>query len=73
MYHHFLGYSLLALISVNIFKGIAILKPHQLIWKWAYIALLGIFAAVILGFETYSWCKFISENKMRASPPPRAD
>lgn len=73
MYHHFLGYALLALISVNIFEGIAILKPHQLVWKWAYIGLLGILAIVALGFETYSWCKFISDKKKKASPPlPRA-
>ncbi|KAH9803884.1 cytochrome b561 and DOMON domain-containing protein [Citrus sinensis] len=70
MYHHFLGYALLALISVNIFEGIAILKPHQLVWKWAYIGLLGILAIVTLGFETYSWCKFISDKKKKASGQP---
>uniref|UniRef100_A0A2N9G7H4 DOMON domain-containing protein n=1 Tax=Fagus sylvatica TaxID=28930 RepID=A0A2N9G7H4_FAGSY len=36
MYHHFLGYALLAVISVNIFQGISIVKPVHT-WKWVYI------------------------------------
>ncbi|KAM3744169.1 hypothetical protein ACB098_06G032100 [Castanea mollissima] len=57
MYHHFLGYALLATISVNIFQGIAILKPVYT-WKWAYVAILGAFGVVTIAFEIYTWIKF---------------
>ncbi|KAI3466266.1 hypothetical protein Pfo_022929 [Paulownia fortunei] len=58
MYHHFLGYALLALISVNIFEGIKILAPDHA-WKWAYIGVLGAFGAVVLAFEVFTWTKFL--------------
>ncbi|KAL2460942.1 Cytochrome b561 and DOMON domain-containing protein [Abeliophyllum distichum] len=50
MYHYFLGYALLTLISINIFKGIAILKPEDT-WKWTYIGVLGFLAITALAFE----------------------
>ena len=62
MYHHFLGYALLALISVNIFQGIAILKPDHT-WKWAYIGVLGALAAITLAFEIRTWVKFLQSPK----------
>lgn len=62
MYHHFLGYALLALIAVNIFQGIAILKPDQT-WRWAYIGVLGALASITLAFEIFTWVKFIIEKK----------
>ncbi|KAL2495893.1 Cytochrome [Forsythia ovata] len=58
MYHHFLGYALLTLISINIFKGIAILKPED-DWKWSYIGLLGFLATTALAFEVCTWTKFL--------------
>lgn len=78
MYHHFLGYALLATISVNIFQGIAILKPVYT-WKWAYIAILGAFGAVTIAFEIYTWIKFKrdiknknkNQEKQSAEPPPK--
>ncbi|KAF3453416.1 hypothetical protein FNV43_RR03856 [Rhamnella rubrinervis] len=64
MYHHFLGYALLAVISVNIFKGIDILKPDNA-WKWGYIGVLGVLALVALVFEIVTWIKFIKSKKDR--------
>ncbi|XP_031286442.1 cytochrome b561 and DOMON domain-containing protein At4g12980-like [Pistacia vera] len=55
MYHHFLGYSLLAVISINIFRGISILKPEHHIWKWSYIGVLGVLGLITLFFEIFSW------------------
>ncbi|CAN0900960.1 Cytochrome b561 and DOMON domain-containing protein At3g25290 [Linum grandiflorum] len=63
MYHHFLGYGLLAVIGINIFQGIGILRPDYT-WKWAYIAILAAFAIVVLILETYTWIKFY-----RPQPP----
>ena len=62
MYHQFLGYALLALISVNIFQGIAILKPDHT-WKWAYIGVLGALAAITLAFQICTWVKFLQSSK----------
>ncbi|KAK6132858.1 hypothetical protein DH2020_033389 [Rehmannia glutinosa] len=58
MYHHFLGYALLALISVNMFEGIKILRPAHA-WKWAYIGVLGVLGAVAMALEVFTWTKFL--------------
>ncbi|KAJ7963768.1 Cytochrome b561 and DOMON domain-containing protein [Quillaja saponaria] len=58
MYHHLLGYALLALIIINIFKGIEIMKGDPN-WKKAYIAILVFLSAVTLGFEIFTWTKFL--------------
>lgn len=69
MYHHFLGYALLALIVVNIFQGIAILRSENKIWKWAYIGVLGILAFVVLTCEVLTWIVFIKKrNKDKNAP-----
>ncbi|PIN25562.1 putative membrane protein [Handroanthus impetiginosus] len=66
MYHHFLGYSILTLISVNIFEGIKILdsKPDH-VWKWTYVGLLGALGGVALLLEAYTWFKFGIEKYSR--------
>ena len=64
MYHHFLGYALLAVIAINIFKGISILKGGSG-WRWAYIGILILLGAVTLGLEIYTWVKFIGEKRRR--------
>lgn len=64
MYHHFLGYSILVLISFNIFLGIKILEPAY-VWKWAYIGVLGGLGAVALPFEACAWIKFLVEKSYR--------
>lgn len=66
MYHHFLGYALLAAISVNIFNGITILKPNKS-WLWEYIGVLAVFAIIAIGMEIFTWAKFI-QQKARAPP-----
>ncbi|KAK3030045.1 hypothetical protein RJ639_038144 [Escallonia herrerae] len=64
MYHHFLGYALLAVISANIFEGIAILRPENT-WKWAYIGLLGVLLSIALVLEIFTWCKFFCEKNRK--------
>ncbi|KAJ7960811.1 Cytochrome b561 and DOMON domain-containing protein [Quillaja saponaria] len=61
MYHHLLGYALLTVIIINIFKGINIMKgvPN---WKWAYIAILIFLSAVTLCFEIFTWTKFLLQK-----------
>ncbi|KAI5581520.1 hypothetical protein BDE02_07G023500 [Populus trichocarpa] len=69
MYHHFLGYALLAVISVNIFHGIDILRPDHS-WKWAYVGILGVFAVIAIALEIYTWAKFLTEDKKSKTVKP---
>ncbi|XP_057795287.1 cytochrome b561 and DOMON domain-containing protein At4g12980-like [Salvia miltiorrhiza] len=67
MYHHFLGYAIMALISFNIFLGIKILEPEH-VWKWAYIGVLGGLGSVALSFELLGWTKFLIEKSSSSKP-----
>ncbi|CAN0900961.1 Cytochrome b561 and DOMON domain-containing protein At4g12980 [Linum grandiflorum] len=64
LYHHFLGYGLLSVIIINMFKGIAILKPNYT-WKWGYIGILSCLAALALAMEIWSWIKFLHIRKLQ--------
>ncbi|ONK69896.1 uncharacterized protein A4U43_C05F27980 [Asparagus officinalis] len=57
IYHHSLGYALVALAVVNIFKGLAILRPPAT-WKWVCIGILIGLACVALFLEITTWVKF---------------
>ncbi|CAJ1971426.1 unnamed protein product [Sphenostylis stenocarpa] len=57
MYHHFLGYGLLAIIVINIFKGIHILEGGDA-WKWGYIGVLAFLGAIAFGLEVFTWIRF---------------
>ncbi|KAL5548444.1 hypothetical protein UlMin_003675 [Ulmus minor] len=72
MYHHFLGYALLALISFNIFKGIAILKPDHT-WKWAYIGVLAALGLITLILEIWTWAKFFKDKDKESKPTSKND
>ncbi|XP_051126031.1 cytochrome b561 and DOMON domain-containing protein At5g35735-like [Andrographis paniculata] len=58
MYHHSLGYVLLALMAVNIFEGIKIVQQNQA-WKWAYVGVLAALGFIALAFEIFTWIKFV--------------
>ncbi|GMI63767.1 hypothetical protein like AT5G35735 [Hibiscus trionum] len=67
VYHHFLGYALLVMIPVNIYKGIKILKPDNRTWKWAYNGILVLLAMVVLALEIYTWAKFLCAKYYKKS------
>ncbi|KAF9678312.1 hypothetical protein SADUNF_Sadunf07G0021800 [Salix dunnii] len=62
IYHHFLGYALLAVISLNIFHGIDILKPDHS-WKRAYVGILGVFGVIVTALEIFTWAKYLTKEK----------
>ncbi|OVA04052.1 Cytochrome b561 [Macleaya cordata] len=62
IYHHLLGYTLIILIAVNIFKGINILRPDK-IWKRTYVGVLGTLALTALILEVFTWTKFMQNCK----------
>ncbi|KAF8391574.1 hypothetical protein HHK36_023880 [Tetracentron sinense] len=61
IYHHFLGYSLIVVIIVNVFDGISILQPSQN-WKWSYVGILVLLASIVLVLEVFTWIKFIKKK-----------
>ncbi|KAI9108613.1 hypothetical protein K1719_020497 [Acacia pycnantha] len=63
MYHHFLGYGLLVIIIMNIFRGIRILQAGEG-WKWAYVGILAFLGAITVGLEIFTWVKFYNEKMM---------
>ncbi|XP_058745046.1 cytochrome b561 and DOMON domain-containing protein At3g25290-like [Vicia villosa] len=58
MYHHFLGYGLLAIIIINIFKGIGILNGGDK-WKWSYIGILICLGAIAFAMEIFTWIRYL--------------
>lgn len=64
MYHHFLGYALLAAIAVNIFQGIGILEANKT-WKVAYIGILGTLGGITVALEIYTWVKFCRDKRQK--------
>ncbi|KAG0457990.1 hypothetical protein HPP92_023147 [Vanilla planifolia] len=65
IYHHFVGYSLVALTVVNIFKGFKILKPPPK-WRWVYVAILASIGCAVLVLEIITWYKFYVLQKKKA-------
>nr|XP_043611345.1 cytochrome b561 and DOMON domain-containing protein At4g17280-like [Erigeron canadensis] len=54
IYHHSLGYGVIVLGIINIFKGFDILNPDMK-WKRFYTGIIVILAAVALVLEVYTW------------------
>lgn len=66
IYHHTIGYTVIVLAVVNVFKGLDILSPEKQ-WRNAYTAIiiaLGIAAAVL---EAFTWYVVIKRGKTEES------
>ncbi|KAL4199101.1 hypothetical protein AMTRI_Chr03g49550 [Amborella trichopoda] len=57
IYHHFMGYSLISIIIVNIYKGFRILDP-PIPYQWAYYGVLFFIGALALLLEIFTWVRF---------------
>ncbi|CAL4938054.1 unnamed protein product [Urochloa decumbens] len=62
IYHHSVGYSVIVLAAVNIFKGLDILKPATG-YKTAYIVVLATLGGVALCLEAITWPIAIRKRK----------
>ncbi|KAL1560016.1 cytochrome b561 and DOMON domain-containing protein-like protein [Salvia divinorum] len=62
VYHHFIGYSVIVLSIINIFKGFNILHPDQK-WRTAYIGVLIGLAALAAILEIYTWYVVLKRKK----------
>ncbi|KAG1342219.1 Cytochrome b561 and DOMON domain-containing protein [Cocos nucifera] len=64
VYHHLVGYSVIVLSVVNIFKGFDILDPAKK-WKHAYIAIIATLGGVALVLEAVTWA-IVLKRKSRS-------
>ncbi|KAL0321082.1 UNVERIFIED_CONTAM: cytochrome and DOMON domain-containing protein [Sesamum radiatum] len=68
MYHHSVGYSVIVLSIINIFKGLDILNPGEK-WKRAYVEILIGLALVAATLEVYTW--YIVVKRKKTSSPQK--
>ncbi|KAL3850945.1 hypothetical protein ACJIZ3_012827 [Penstemon smallii] len=66
VYHHVIGYSVIVLSIVNIFKGFDILNPEEM-WKRIYVGILIGLAFVVAILEVYTWIVVVKRNKSESS------
>ncbi|XP_022724246.1 cytochrome b561 and DOMON domain-containing protein At5g47530-like [Durio zibethinus] len=66
IYHHLVGYTVIILSVINIFKGFDILKPERK-WKNAYIGVIValVFNAVML--EAYTWFVVVRRKRSESA------
>ncbi|TVU10119.1 hypothetical protein EJB05_43628 [Eragrostis curvula] len=62
MYHHSVGYTVIVLGIVNIFKGMTILGVEQR-WRTAYIFAVCVLGAVAVALEAVTWCVVVRRRK----------
>ncbi|MFS8025865.1 putative cytochrome b561 and DOMON domain-containing protein [Helianthus anomalus] len=62
IYHHSLGYSIIILGIINIFKGFDILNPEKK-WERAYTGIIIILAIVAAILEAYTWLVVLKRKK----------
>ena len=54
IYHHSIGYSILILSIINVFKGFNVLSPaHK--WKLAYVVAIAVVGGVAVVLEAVTW------------------
>ncbi|KAL8228241.1 hypothetical protein R6Q57_015825 [Mikania cordata] len=62
IYHHSLGYSIIILGIINIYKGFHILNPEKK-WERAYTGIIVILAIVAAVLEAYTWHVVLRRKK----------
>lgn len=69
IYHHGVGYTVIVLSVINIFKGFDILKPGSG-WKDAYIAIIATIGGITIFLEAITWI-IVIKRKSRSSEKPQ--
>lgn len=54
VYHHLVGYAVIVLSIINVFKGLDILDPHKK-WRTAYITVISILGGIAVVLEVITW------------------
>ncbi|XP_068645215.1 cytochrome b561 and DOMON domain-containing protein At3g25290-like [Aristolochia californica] len=62
IYHHSVGYSVIVMSIINVFKGLAILEPGNK-WRIAYIIVLVVLGAIAAILEVLTWVVLLKRRK----------
>ncbi|KAK7820194.1 cytochrome b561 and domon domain-containing protein [Quercus suber] len=68
IYHHGIGYTIIILGIVNLFKGYDILQPAKK-WKSAYIIVLIVLGAISLLLEAITWIVVLRRKSSKSTKP----
>ncbi|KAK7293197.1 hypothetical protein RJT34_16060 [Clitoria ternatea] len=66
VYHHSIGYSVVILGIINVFRGFFILQPDNK-WKSLYIAVILALAAIALVLEMFTWIVVLRRKSKRST------
>ncbi|KAI4371640.1 hypothetical protein MLD38_009967 [Melastoma candidum] len=62
VYHHSVGYAVIVLAIINVFKGFNILNPEKK-WKHAYVGAIIVLACNAIVWEIYTWYIVLKRKK----------
>lgn len=68
IYHHTLGYSIIILGIINVFKGYDILRPDEY-WKKAYIILIAVLGGIAVLLEAITWVVVLKRKSSKSTKP----
>ncbi|TMX05496.1 hypothetical protein EJD97_017336 [Solanum chilense] len=68
IYHHGVGYTMLILSLVNVFKGLDILDPATK-WRSAYIGILVVLGVIALLLEVVTWIVVLKRKSNKTTKP----
>ncbi|KAK6780263.1 hypothetical protein RDI58_022447 [Solanum bulbocastanum] len=68
IYHHGVGYTMLILSLVNVFKGLDILDPATK-WRSAYIGILVVLGVIALLLEVVTWIVVLKRKSNKSTKP----
>ncbi|KAH0464586.1 hypothetical protein IEQ34_007372 [Dendrobium chrysotoxum] len=71
IYHHVIGYTVIVLSVINIFKGFDILDPDEK-WKHAYIAIIASLGGIAAILEIFTWGVVLKRKKSGGSDKPHS-
>ncbi|XP_038899819.1 cytochrome b561 and DOMON domain-containing protein At3g25290-like [Benincasa hispida] len=69
VYHHSLGYSILILGIINVFKGFNMLNPDRK-WKSAYIVVIAVVGVIAVILEAFTWVVVLKRKSSNKSTKP---
>ncbi|KAJ7967802.1 Cytochrome b561 and DOMON domain-containing protein [Quillaja saponaria] len=67
IYHHLIGYSVIIISIINVFKGFDILQPDDK-WKHAYIGIIAALGGIAVFLEAYTWIIVLKRRKTEKLP-----
>ncbi|KAJ0926986.1 putative cytochrome b561/ferric reductase transmembrane [Helianthus annuus] len=68
IYHHGIGYAILVLGVINVFKGLDILSPESK-WRTSYIIVISTLGGIALLLEVITWIVVLNRKSSKSTKP----